>query len=153
MARIAKAWGPVSGGGGRGGPVLASGPAGVGGGGGRGGGGPAGRARSVREGAARRSPSAASDQAVQAVGAVQGSSPPCHFCDGKRPNWLWRWATSRSRVRRTDGKSVGFGKGRTAQPAAEASPDMGSAATRTSPKSVTKASQAPPALPVRLIRV
>ncbi len=104
-----------------------------------------GAGRRCRPRAAWRSPRAARDQAVQAVGAVQGSSPPCQLSDGTRPKRLSRWATRRSRVRRAAGKRAGSEKGRTAHAAAESRPESGSAATRTRPRGVpnSAATQAP----------
>ncbi len=134
-ARIAKAWDQASGVVERGTPVRGVDALGQESGGRR-------RAAQVRQqaqrrGGARRVPPGS--RRVQAVGAVQGSSPPPSPRRGR-----CRSARSRQRggssVRRTAGKSAGCGKGRTAQAAAESSPESGSpapapgpAASRTAP--------------------
>ena len=118
-ARIAKAWDQASGVVERGTPVRASTRSGRARLGWR-------RGAGRRAGAApaRRSPSAARLQAVQAVGAVQGSSlrPASPGVIPKRVPG----ASRRCSVRRTAGKRPGCGNGRTAQAAAESSPDSGS---------------------------
>ena len=86
----------------------------------------------IRRSAARRSPSAARLQAVQAVGAVQGSRPPSQLFGGDDAEA----ACSGRRVAAASGAPAGrapvAGTGARAQAAAESSPEPGSPARRAS---------------------
>ena len=101
----------------------------------------AGRARrGGRGGAVCRRPRiaarAARAQALAAVGALQGSSPPVHPSPGVIPNRVPSAAAAAASAAPPD-RAPAAAKGRTAQAAAESSPEPGSPAERTSPRGVT----------------
>ena len=136
-ARIAKAWDQASGVVEVGMPVRAStrsgrAPAGV-----------AARRRSAsrrRAARGRRRPGGAPPrrrgarlQALQAVGRGPGVGAAGQPSPGVIPKRVSRRRRGGSRVRRAAGKSAGSANGRTAQAAAESSPEPGSPARRTSP--------------------